>query len=70
MASLKLVFSGQGYRILKRLSREQGVSKLEIIRRALAIWFYLHEQGVRIGGPYNLQIRDKATNEVEKQIIF
>ena len=70
MPRLTVEFPDATNDILVELAKEEDTSKREILRRALAVYYLLHEEGVRMGGDRNLVITDKKGNKPVKQIVF
>lgn len=70
MPRLTLEYNQDMEKILKALSDEEQVPKREIIRRALALYSCLSNEGVKIGGSCNLSITTKDDGRVVKDIIF
>ncbi len=69
MARLTIEFPDEGDQILRRLAQQEHTTKREVIRRALALYNYVHEEGVRMGGERRLSITDKES-KVVKDILF
>lgn len=69
MPRMTIEFPEEGDKILKKLAKEEEVTKREVIRRALSLYNYLHEEGVKAGGEKRLSITDKE-NKVLKDILF
>jgi len=69
MARLTIEFPDEASQILARLAAEDQTSKREVLRRALALYNHLHEQGVRTGGVRKLSITDKD-DHILKDILF
>lgn len=70
MSRLILVFPRKLDEILKKISREQAISKLEVIRRALVLYHYIRQEYKKYHGQINIQIRDKKTDEIEQTVVF
>ena len=69
MPRLTIEFPEQGDKILKKLAHEEDTTKRDVIRRALALYNYLHEEGVKCGSEKRLSITDKE-GAVLKDILF
>jgi len=69
MPRMTIEFPEEGDKILRRLADDEHTTKREVIRRALALYNHLHEEGVRMGGERRLSITDKES-KVVKDIIF
>lgn len=63
-------FSGDVSALITRIAKEHRVSEEEVLRRALGLYDFLHEEGVVPGGKKDLQIRDASTNKVLQTITF
>lgn len=70
MARLTVEFPEEINNILARLADEEHTSKREVIRRALALYDYLSEEGVKAGGPFKLSVTTKGESKVVKDIVF
>ncbi len=69
MARLTIEFPDEGDRILKKLAKDEHTTKREVIRRALALYNYLHQEGVKMGSDKRVSITDKD-NKIIKDILF
>jgi len=69
MPRLTIDFPDDIHEIVKKLAKQEGASKREIVRRALAIYNYLNEEGVKMGGERNVAITDK-NDKVLTRIVF
>ena len=69
MARLTIEFPDEGDRILKELAKDEHTTKREVIRRALALYNYLHQEGVKMGSDKRVSITDKD-NKIIKDILF
>ena len=69
MPRLTIDFPDDIHEIVKKLAKEEKASKREIVRRALAIYNYLNEEGVKMGGERNVAITDK-NDKVLTRIVF
>lgn len=69
MPRLTIDFPDDVNEIVQKLAKEEKTSKREIVRRALAIYNYLHEEGVKMGGERNVAITDKD-DKVLVRIVF
>jgi predicted transcriptional regulator len=69
MSRLTIEFPDEGDKILKKLAEDDSTSKREVIRRALALYNYLHEEGVKKDTGKRLSITDKE-GAVLKDILF
>jgi hypothetical protein len=63
-------FTGDAAALISRIAKGQPVPREEVLRRALALAVFLHEEGVVPGGKKDLQIRDAKTDEVLQTITF
>ena len=70
MPRLTVEFPDATNEVLVKLAKQEGTSKREILRRALAMYSLLHEEGVRVGGDRNLVITEKKGDKPIKQIVF
>ena len=70
MSRLTVEFPEEINHRLAQLAKKEHTSKREVIRRALALYDYLSEEGVRTGGDYKLSITTKGDSEVVKDIVF
>lgn len=68
MGRLTVEFPDQVTEILSKLAKEDQTTKTEVIRRALALYNYLHEHGVK-KGDRKLSITDKD-DTIIKDIVF
>lgn len=68
MRRLTVDFPDEVNLVLEKLAKAEHTTKREIIRRALALYDYLHEQKVR-RGERKLSITDK-NDEIIKDILF
>jgi len=68
MPRMTVDFPDDVNKILQKLADADQTSKREIIRRALALYDYLHEQKVK-GRERKLSITD-ANDEIIKDILF
>lgn len=69
MPRLTIEFPEEGDEILKKLAEDEHTTKREVIRRALSLYNYLHEEGVKMGSGKRLSITDKE-NQIIKDILF
>ncbi|HEX9731199.1 MAG TPA: ribbon-helix-helix protein, CopG family [Thermoanaerobaculia bacterium] len=70
MPRLTIEFPEEGDRILSKLAKDEDTTKREVIRRALALYNYIHKEGVRMGGgERRLSITDKDSKVVKDIII-
>lgn len=69
MPRMTIEFPEEGDKILRKLAEDEHTTKREVIRRALALYNYLHEEGVRMGSGRRLSITD-SDNRVLKDVIF
>ncbi len=69
MPRLTIEFPDEGDEILRKLAKDEHTTKRDVIRRALALYNYVHEEGVRMGGDRRLSITDKDS-KVVKDILF
>lgn len=69
MPRLTIEFPDEGDKILSRLAKEEHTTKREVIRRALALYNYISEEGVRMGGERRLSITDKDGRVVKDIIV-
>ena len=65
MPRLTIEFPEEGDKILRKLAKNDHTSKREVIRRALALYNYLHEEGVGMGGERRLSITDKDSKVIK-----
>jgi predicted transcriptional regulator len=56
-------------KMLGKLAESEKTSKREVIRRALALYNYLQESGVKAGGDKKVSITDKQ-DKILKDILF
>lgn len=70
MSRLTVEFPEEINNMLGQLAKKEHTSKREVIRRALALYGYLADEGVRAGGDYKLSVTTKQDNEVVKDIVF
>lgn len=70
MARLSIDLSKELDETLNKLSEDGKLTKREVIRQALALFNYLHEQDVRQGGTRKLSITEKEGDKVIKDIVF
>ncbi len=70
MPRLTVEFPEEVNDMLGKLAKDEHTTKREVIRRALALYDYLSEEGVRAGGKHNLAITTKGDNKVIKEIVF
>ncbi|MCX6739670.1 MAG: hypothetical protein NTZ49_00395 [Candidatus Parcubacteria bacterium] len=66
----KVEFTREASAEISRLAKEQRIPQTEVLRRALALTDFLHEEGVVPGGKKDLQIRDANTDELVQTIKF
>lgn len=66
----KVEFTREVSAEISRLAREQRIPRTEVLRRALALTDFLHEEGVVPGGKKDLQIRDTKTDDLVQTITF
>ncbi len=69
MARFTVEFPESVDQMLTKLATEEQTNKREIIRRAIALYNYLHENGVKTGGERKVAITDKQ-DQVLKEILF
>ena len=69
MARLTIEFPEEGDKILQDLAKDEHTTKREVIRRALALYNYLHQEGVKMGSEKRVSITDKD-NKIIKDILF
>ena len=69
MPRLTIDFPDEVNEILSKLASDEKTSKREVLRRALAVYDYLHQEGVKMGGEKNLAITDKE-DKVITRIVF
>ena len=70
MPRLTIEFPEEGDKILSRLAKDEHTTKREVIRRALALYNYINEEGVRMGGgERRLSITDKDGRVVKDIIV-
>ena len=69
MPRLTIEFPDEGDKILSRLAKDEHTTKREVIRRALALYNYINEEGVRMGGERRLSITDKDGRVVKDIIV-
>jgi len=55
--------------ILRKLAKADSSTKHEVLRRALAIYNFLHEEDVRVGGTRNLAVIDNE-DKIVVRIVF
>lgn len=67
MARLVLEFPEDVNALLDRLAKSEGISKPEVIRRAIALYNYVHEEAVE--KKRKLSITDKD-DTILKDIVF
>lgn len=70
MSRLTVEFPEEINNLLARLAEKEQTSKREVIRRALALYGYLADEGVRAGGDYKLSVTKTKDNQVVKDIVF
>ena len=68
MHRMTIEFPDEVNDVLKKLAKEGQTSKREVIRRALSLYDYLHEQKVK-GGARKLSITDQ-NDKLLKDILF
>jgi hypothetical protein len=69
MPRMTIEFPKQVDDVLKKLAQEDETTKADVIRRALAIYNYLKDAGVKTGGDLKVSITDKDDNII-KDIVF
>lgn len=69
MARLTIEFPDEADAILGKLAKDEHTTKREVVRRALAIYNYLNEEGVKMGSGRRVSITDKD-GKVMKDILF
>jgi len=69
MARLTIDFPDEINEIVEKLAKQEKTSKREIVRKALAMYNYLNEEGVKMGGERNVAITDK-NDKVLTRIVF
>ena len=69
MPRLTIEFPDEGDKILRDLAKDEHTTKREVIRRALALYNYLHQEGVKMGSDKRVSITDKD-NKIIKDILF
>ena len=68
MPRLTIEFPDEVNDVLEKLAKADHTTKRDVIRRALALYDYLHEQKVK-GGARKVSITD-ANDKVLKDILF
>ena len=63
------LWADEADQILRRLAAEEKTTKRDVLRRALALYNHLNEQGVKTGGQRKLSITDKD-DKISKDIVF
>ncbi len=69
MPRLTIDFPDEVNTVLENLAKEEKTSKREVVRRALAMYNYMHEEGAKMGGERNVAITDK-NDKVLTRIVF
>ncbi len=69
MARLTIEFPDDADAILQKLAKDEHTTKREVVRRALALYNYLSEEGVKMGSGRRVSITDQNGN-VMKDILF
>ena len=69
MPRLTVEFPDKVNDILTNLAEAEETTKVEVIRRALALYDYLHKQGIRQGGDRKISITDNQ-DQILKDIVF
>ncbi|MBI2433811.1 MAG: hypothetical protein HYV26_13165 [Candidatus Hydrogenedentes bacterium] len=69
MPRLTVEFPEDTNRMLAKLAKDNDNSKREVLRRAIAVYNYLHEHGVKPGGAKRLIIADEKGN-LERELLF
>jgi len=69
MPRLTIEFPDEVNQILEKLAEKDQTTKRDVLRRALALYNPLFEQGVRAGGDRKVSITDKD-DHILKDIIF
>ena len=69
MPRLTIEFPEEADNILQKLAKDEHTTKREIVRRALALYNYLSEEGVKMGSGRRVSITDKDSNVI-KDILF
>ena len=68
MARMTIEVPDQLNALLEELAKTDGLAKVDVIRRAIALYNYAHQQGVSTG-KVKLSLTDKA-DKVLKDIVF
>lgn len=69
MPRMTIEFPKQVDEILKKLAAEDETTKVDVIRRALGVYNYLKEAGVKPGGDLKVSITDKD-DTIVKDLVF
>lgn len=69
MPRLTIEFPDEVNEILEKLAEKDQTTKRDVLRRALALYYHLMQQGVRPGGDRKLSITDKD-DQILKDILF
>ena len=69
MPRLTIEFSDDVNEILQKLAKTDQTTKRDVLRRALALYNHLVEQGVKPGGDRKISITDKD-DHILKDIVF
>ena len=69
MPRLTIEFPDEVNQILEKLAAQDDTTKRDVLRRALALYNHLYEQGVKPGGQRKLSITDKD-DRILKDILF
>lgn len=69
MARLTVEFPDETTKMLDKLAKDTDSSKREVLRRAIALFNYVTEQGVKAGSKKKLSITDMDDN-IERDILF
>ena len=69
MPRLTIEFPDEVNQVLEKLAADDQTTKRDVLRRALALYNHLHEQGVKAGGDRKVSITDKD-DRILKDILF
>ncbi len=69
MPRLTIEFPEEVNDVLTKLAKAGHTTKRDVLRRSLALYNHLYEQGVREGGDRKVSITDKKDN-ILKDILF
>jgi hypothetical protein len=67
MAKMTVEFNGKMNDILDGLAKEKGMSKADVLRRAVALYRYLEDEQK---GNRRVSITEKGTEKVVKEIVL